>query len=38
MHERGYQVHSVFTLSEISQTLYQTGRISQTQYGTIFRT
>jgi uridine monophosphate synthetase len=38
MHERGYQAHSVFTLSEISQTLYQTGRISETQYGTIVRT
>jgi orotate phosphoribosyltransferase len=24
MHERGYQAHFVFTLSEISQTLYQT--------------
>ena len=34
----GYQTHAVFTLSEISQTLYQTDRISETQYGTIVHT
>jgi uridine monophosphate synthetase len=35
MQDRGYQAHAVFTLSEISQTLYQTGRITAEQYGTI---
>ena len=34
----GYQAHAVFTLSEISQTLYQTGRITEAQYGTIAHT
>jgi uridine monophosphate synthetase len=32
---QGYQAHAVFTLSEISKTLYKTGRITETQYGTI---
>lgn len=31
----GYRTHAVFTLSEISDTLYATGRISETQYSTI---
>jgi uridine monophosphate synthetase len=35
MQQHGYQAHAVFTLSEISQTLYQTGRISEEQYNTI---
>jgi uridine monophosphate synthetase len=35
MQAHGYQAHAVFTLSEISQTLYLTGRITATQYGTI---
>jgi uridine monophosphate synthetase len=35
MHDRGYQAHAVFTLSDISLTLYQTGRITETQYDTI---
>ncbi len=35
MQQHGYQAHAVFTLSEISQTLYQTGRITAAQYGTI---
>jgi uridine monophosphate synthetase len=35
MQAHGYQAHAVFTLSEISQTLYQTGRITAAQYGTI---
>jgi uridine monophosphate synthetase len=35
MQERGYQAHAVFTLSEISQTLYHTNRITATQYQTI---
>ncbi len=35
MHDRGYQAHAVFTLSEISQTLYQTRRITAAQYDTI---
>jgi uridine monophosphate synthetase len=35
MQDRGYQAHAVFTLSEISQTLYHTGRITAAQYDTI---
>ena len=30
--DNGYQGHSVFTLSEITETLYQVGRISQEQF------
>jgi uridine monophosphate synthetase len=35
MQAQGYKVHAVFTLSEISKTLYETGRITETQYGAI---
>jgi uridine monophosphate synthetase len=33
--DRGYQAHAVFTLSEISQILYQTARITAAEYDTI---
>jgi uridine monophosphate synthetase len=32
---QGYNAHAVFTLSEIARTLYDTGRITEEQYGTI---
>jgi uridine monophosphate synthetase len=35
MQVQGYQAHAVFTLSEISKTLYETQRITETQYGAI---
>jgi uridine monophosphate synthetase len=35
MQAHGYQAHAVFTLSEISQTLYETQRITEEQYGAI---
>jgi uridine monophosphate synthetase len=35
MRTRGYQAHAVFTLSEISKTLYETQRITAAQYGAI---
>jgi uridine monophosphate synthetase len=31
----GYQGHSVLTISEITETLYQAGRINETQYNAI---
>jgi len=30
--DNGYQAHSVLTISEITQTLYQAGRITQEQF------
>ncbi len=38
MQAHGYQTHAVFTLSEISHTLYRTKRITETQYDTIVGT
>jgi uridine monophosphate synthetase len=35
MQAHGYQAHAVFTLSEISKTLYETQRITEEQYGAI---
>jgi uridine monophosphate synthetase len=35
MQAQGYQTHAVFTLSEISKTLYETQRITESQYGAI---
>lgn len=35
MQAQGYKVHAVFTLSEISKTLYETQRITKAQYGAI---
>jgi uridine monophosphate synthetase len=35
MQAHGYQAHAVFTLSEISQTLYAAQRITKEQYGAI---
>jgi uridine monophosphate synthetase len=35
MQAHGYQAHAVLTLSEISQTLYETQRITEAQYGAI---
>ncbi|WP_404785769.1 bifunctional orotidine-5'-phosphate decarboxylase/orotate phosphoribosyltransferase [Altericista sp. CCNU0014] len=35
MRAQGYQAHAVFTLSEISRTLYETQRITEAQYGAI---
>jgi uridine monophosphate synthetase len=35
MQSHGYQAHAVFTLSEISKTLYETQRITEEQYGAI---
>jgi uridine monophosphate synthetase len=35
MQAQGYQTHAVFTLSEISKTLYETQRITEEQYGAI---
>ena len=31
----GYRAHSVFTISEITQTLYESGRINQEQYNSF---
>lgn len=38
MQTHGYQTHAVFTLSEISKTLYETQRITEAQYGAIAHT
>ena len=38
MQAHGYQAHAVFTLSEISKTLYETQRITEAQYGAIAHT
>jgi uridine monophosphate synthetase len=35
---QGYQAHSVLTLSEITQTLYQAGRINQAQFQAFAQT
>jgi len=32
LRDNGYQAHSVLTISEITQTLYQAGRITQEQF------
>ena len=32
---KGYQAHSVLKISEINQTLYEAGRISQEQYNLL---
>jgi uridine monophosphate synthetase len=32
---RGYNAYSVLTITEITETLYQSGRISQGQYDSI---
>jgi len=32
---QGYQAHSVLTISEITETLHQAGRIDQAQYGAL---
>lgn len=33
--EQGYQAHSVLSISQITQTLYETGRINQSQFETL---
>jgi uridine monophosphate synthetase len=33
--DRGYRAHSVLTISEITETLYQAGRITQQQYDAL---
>lgn len=35
MRAHGYRAHAVFTLSDISKTLYETQRITEVQYGAI---
>lgn len=35
LRDNGYQAHSVLTLSEITETLYRVGRLSEAQYQTI---
>lgn len=35
LRDRGYQAHSVLTISEITQTLYQAGRINHEQFQTL---
>jgi uridine monophosphate synthetase len=32
LQENGYRAHSVLTISEITQTLYQAGRIDEEQF------
>jgi uridine monophosphate synthetase len=34
----GYQAHSVLTISEITQTLYQAGRINEEQFQALAET
>jgi uridine monophosphate synthetase len=35
LRENGYRAHSVLTISEITETLYQAGRINQEQFETL---
>ncbi len=35
LREQGYQAHSVLTISEITETLYQAGRLNEAQYGLL---
>ncbi|HEY9619458.1 MAG TPA: bifunctional orotidine-5'-phosphate decarboxylase/orotate phosphoribosyltransferase [Crinalium sp.] len=37
LRSHGYQAHSVLTISEITQTLYQTGRIDQQQFQALMQ-
>jgi uridine monophosphate synthetase len=38
LRENGYQAHAVLTISEITETLYQAGRINEEQYSALAET
>jgi uridine monophosphate synthetase len=38
LRENGYQAHSVLSISEVTETLYQAGRIDEAQYQALAET